>query len=41
MQAYKSQLADINKRLYEAVNQLREQQRLVSRIVPPKSDQVV
>ena len=36
MQAYNSQLADINKRLHDAVNQLRQQQWLVSRIDCPR-----
>ena len=36
MQAYISQLADINKRLHDAINQLREQQKIVSDIDCPR-----
>jgi hypothetical protein len=36
MPSYISQLADINKRLQDAVNQLREQQKLVSDIDCPR-----
>jgi hypothetical protein len=41
MQAYISQLADINKRLHDAINQLREQQRLVSDIDCPRRHQAL
>ncbi len=41
MQAYISQLADINKRLHDAINHLREQQRLVSDIDGPRRHQAL
>ena len=41
MQAYISQWADINKRLHDAINQLREQQRLVLDIDCPRSRQAL
>ncbi len=41
MQSYISQLADINKRLQDAVNQLREQQKLVSDIDCPRRHQAL
>jgi hypothetical protein len=41
MQAYISQLTDINKRLHDAINQLRKQQRLVSDIGCPRSHQAL